>query len=44
MVKWLLVVLVLVLAGWGWSRHDRSANEHALAHVASELAGRQVGV
>jgi len=37
-------VLVVILAGWGWSRHDRAANEHALAAVASELAGRHVGV
>jgi hypothetical protein len=43
-VKWLAAVLVLVLAGWGWSRYDRAANERALAAVVSELAGREVGV
>jgi hypothetical protein len=43
-VKWAVVAIVLVLAGWGWSRYDRAANERALAAVASELAGRQVGV
>ena len=39
-----LVVVVVILAGWAWSRHERAANEHALAGVASELAGRRVGV
>jgi len=39
-----LVVVLVILVGWGWARHDRKANEHALAVVASELAGRPVGV
>jgi hypothetical protein len=43
-VKLVVGVVVLVLAGWGWSRYDRAANERALATVASELAGRHVGV
>jgi hypothetical protein len=43
-VKWIVVALVVALAGWGWSRYDRIANERALAAVASELAGRNVGV
>jgi hypothetical protein len=43
-VKFVVGALILVLAGWGWSRYDRAANERALAAVASELAGRQVGV
>jgi len=38
------VVVVAVVVGWGWSRHENAANEHALAAVASELAGRDVGV
>ena len=39
-----LVVILVILVGWGWARHGRKANEHALAVVASELAGRPVGV
>lgn len=46
MKKWFWIggILVLLLAGWGWSRHQDAANEHALATVAGELAGRHVGV
>jgi hypothetical protein len=40
----LALVLVAVVVGWGWSRHENAANQHALAGVASELAGRDVGV
>jgi hypothetical protein len=40
-----VVVVVLAIAGvWGWSFHRQNQNEHALAAVASELAGREVGV
>jgi hypothetical protein len=44
--KWLVGggILLAILAGWGWSHHENAANEHALASVASELAGRPVGV
>ncbi len=44
MLKLVVVALVLLLTGWGWSRYDRISNERALAAVASELAGRSVGV
>jgi hypothetical protein len=37
------LVLVAVL-GWAWERHARAENERALATVAGELAGRQVGI
>lgn len=38
-------VLAVVVAGlWGWSAHERHSTEHRLAAVASELAGRPVGV
>jgi hypothetical protein len=43
-VRWLLVLVVLVVVGWAWTHHDNAANEHALALVASEIAGRPVGV
>jgi hypothetical protein len=37
--------LVLVVASaWLWTNHRRHATEHRLASVASELAGRPVGV
>lgn len=37
--------IVLVTAGW-WlaDRHDRVTNEHRLAAIASQIAGREVGV
>jgi len=38
------VVVVAIFVGWGWSRHENAANEHALAAVASELGGRDVGI
>jgi len=37
-----LPAAVLLLSGWQWDRHRD--NEHRLAAVASELAGRPVGV
>lgn len=43
-VKVLLVLVLLVAAAWGLARHGRIANEHALAAVATDLAGRPVGV
>jgi hypothetical protein len=43
-VKFVAVVLVLVAAFWAWQRHQRIENEQALAAVASQLAGRDVGV
>jgi len=43
-VKALAVVLVLVAGIWFWQHRKHVANEHALAAVASELAGRRVGV
>jgi hypothetical protein len=39
-----LALAVLVVAGWAWTHHEHAANEHALAAVASEIAGRPVGV
>jgi hypothetical protein len=43
-VKVLAVVVVLLAGGWLWQHHRHAATEHALASVASELAGRKVGV
>jgi hypothetical protein len=43
-VKTAAVVLVLVAAVWYWQHHKHVANEHALAAVASELTGRDVGI
>jgi len=43
-VRWLIIVLVLGAGGWAWSHHAHVADEHALAAVASEIAGRPVGV
>jgi hypothetical protein len=41
----LAAVLVLAVAGiWAWTFHRQNQNEHALAAVASDLAGRHVGV
>jgi hypothetical protein len=39
-----LVVLVLVGSGWAWEGHGRHARERQLGVVATELAGRPVGV
>ncbi len=43
-MRWLATVVVLVGALWLWTNHQRHATEHRLAVVASELAGRPVGV
>jgi hypothetical protein len=43
-VKTAAVIAVVVLAIWGWTRHERSVSEHKLAAVAGVLAGRPVGV
>ena len=40
----LAVLAVLVVAGWAWTHHEHTANEHALAAAASEIVGRPVGV
>ena len=34
----------MVAGAWAWSHHVHAADEHALAAVASEIAGRPVGV
>jgi hypothetical protein len=38
------LVVVIALAAWAWTRHGRAVDEHRLAGVASELAGRDVQV
>jgi hypothetical protein len=38
------VVVVILVAAWGWTTYSRHRTEHRLAAVASELAGRKVGV
>ena len=38
------VAVVVIVCGWLWAHHERVATEHRLAAVASELAGRPVGV
>jgi hypothetical protein len=43
-VRVLALGAVLLAAGWGWNHHQRSITEHRIAAVASELAGRPVGV
>ena len=43
-MKWLAVVAVLVVALWLWTNHQRHATEHHLGTIASQLAGRPVGV
>ena len=40
----LLAVLLVAVVAWGWSHLRHRAMEHDLAAVASELAGRPVGV
>ena len=44
MVRVAAVVVVLIVAAWGWTTYSRHRTEHRLASVASELAGRKVGV
>jgi hypothetical protein len=43
-MKWLAVVAGLVLALWLWTNHQRHSTEHRLGTIASQLAGRRVGV
>ena len=43
-MRWLLILVVLGVGGWAWSHHVHVADEHALAAVASQIAGRPVGV
>jgi hypothetical protein len=43
-VRTLAVIAVLIVAGWAWSHHQHTADEHALARVAGEIVGRPVGV
>jgi hypothetical protein len=44
-VKWSLAVIAVLLIGlWGWTRHNRQANERALSEVASQLVGKPVHV
>ena len=43
-MRFLAVGAAFVLAIWGWSSHQRHATEHKLGTVASQLAGRDVGV
>jgi hypothetical protein len=43
-VKWAAGIVVLLVLWWGWTHHQRVATEHKLAAVATELAGRHVGV
>ncbi len=43
-MRLLAVGAAFVLAIWGWSSHQRHATEHKLGTVASQLAGRPVGV
>lgn len=39
-----LVLLVLIGSGWAWEGHGRHAHERQLGAVATQLAGRPVGV
>ena len=43
-MKVLAVVVVLGGALWLWTTHERNTTEHRLAGIASQLAGRHVGV
>jgi hypothetical protein len=43
-VKLAAAVLIVIAAVWAWERHQRIANQDALAAVAGELAGWDVGV
>jgi hypothetical protein len=40
----LVVIAVLLVAWWGWSKHARAVNEDALSAVAGQLAGKPVHV
>jgi hypothetical protein len=43
-VKILAAVAIIVIGAWLWTGHTNAQNEHRLGAVASELAGRPVGV
>jgi hypothetical protein len=43
-LKFTIAAGLLIVCGWAWTRHERKADEDALAVVASELAGRPVEV
>jgi hypothetical protein len=38
------VIAAFVLALWLWTNHERHTTEHRLGTIASQLAGRPVGV
>src|SRR6266851_4239718 len=40
----LAIIAGLVVAFWLWTNHERHTPEHKLAAIASQLAGRPVGV
>ena len=43
-MKILAAVAIIVIGVWLWTGHTNAQNEHRLGTVASELAGRSVGV
>jgi hypothetical protein len=43
-VRFAAVLIVILVAAWGWTTYSRHRTEHRLAAVATELAGRDVGV
>jgi hypothetical protein len=43
-MKWLAIVAGLLLALWLWTNYQRHSTEHRLGTIASQLAGRRVGV
>jgi hypothetical protein len=43
-VRTLAVLVAIGAAMWLWTNHERHATEHRLAGIATQLAGRRVGV
>jgi hypothetical protein len=43
-MRLLVFVVLLVVGFWAWQEHSLRSNEHRLAEVATELAGRKVGI
>jgi hypothetical protein len=43
-VKTIAIVIAAAAVIWLWTNHERHATEHRLAGIASQLAGRPVGV